>query len=230
MPPRGPRRPVAKKRRQVRGFTLLELLVSLGLLAIMAGFLFSSIGTVGRAWQHIETAGARTGDQAVRDYIQRRLSQAAYVLRRTGGAGDVLAFAGSPDKVRFVAETDGSLSVAGLYDVTIGLDEDAAFGAAARSMLVEEKLYRPRERSQVDPRHAHRRELASNIVSLKFRYFGRQSFEDQAAKWHESWTSRRYLPRLVSVQISAAGADRQTEQWPEIIAGTRLGNTRLSGN
>ncbi|MEM7427468.1 MAG: prepilin-type N-terminal cleavage/methylation domain-containing protein [Pseudomonadota bacterium] len=217
---------MAKSRNSERGFTLLELLISLGLLALIIGFLFSSIGTLRRVWDNMETVAERSGHQAVRTYLQQRLSQAMFVLRREGGRGDVVAFEGGRDRVSFVAEADGALTVPGLYRVSIGVSEAPAT-SEGQTVYVEETLHRPRRRSRVDDSMSHRRTLAEGVVDFRLRYFGSPTATGGEQAWFDSWTARRKLPRLIAVRLTVANPDGGEETWPEIVVATRNTNARL---
>ncbi len=212
-------------RQHERGFTILELLISLGLLALIIGFLFGSIGTMRRAWDSMETVAQRSGQQAVRSYLQQRLSQVLYVLRREAGEGDVLAFRGGPDRLSFVAESDGVLTVPGLYEVSIAAAGEPA-QSAGQTVYVEEMLYRPRRRTRVGESLRHRRQLLEGVTQLSMRYFGDPSGSGDQA-WFDNWSARRKLPRLIGVRLSVLAENGVEESWPEIVVATRNANARL---
>ena len=107
--------PTASARRHHdTGFTLLELLIGLTLLALMMVMMYSALNLGIRAW---DTGDARAGEAAdqriVQSFLRREFSQ-TFAIRWRGVAESRIVFEGSREKVRFVS----ALSLeAGLRDV-----------------------------------------------------------------------------------------------------------------
>jgi len=110
-----------------RGFTLVELLIALVLLAIILFLLFSGLRLGSRAWEGVDTVSERVSDLRVaRNFIERMLRQTRPVALMVDGAA-MPVFAGEPNRVELVAPLSEHVGIPGLYVLRLGL-EDAGDG------------------------------------------------------------------------------------------------------
>src|SRR3546814_16958062 len=88
--------------RSTGGFTLVELLVSLGLMALVGLMLLSGISSGRRVW---ERADSRTNDAesiAAAQSLFRNILERAYPATRFDGSATFVAFRGESDSVSFI--------------------------------------------------------------------------------------------------------------------------------
>lgn len=191
------------------GFTLLETLVSIALLALIAAFLpgLMQLGT--RALQSRSELDAISSAGPARKFISQRLETAAAELHRRGDGRLQLAFEGRRDGVSFAAPASLGESRSGLqeYEFRFGQNTGAPGGelwAVVRPFTFEGNA--PSERSV----------LLRNVASVSFRYFGARR-GDERATWHDQWIGEPELPELVEL-TSTFSAPQPAGERPLIVA------------
>jgi general secretion pathway protein J len=103
---------MTRQRRSEKGFTLLELLISIAILSMILVALTGGLRFAGNAWRAQEERNARQSDiQAVQG-----------VLRQMIASGK--SFEGGPDGLRFVGRLPDALARGGLYDIELAAAGD----------------------------------------------------------------------------------------------------------
>ncbi len=222
---RRPARPAGGSRgdRQ-RGFTLVELLVSIALLGLISVAMAGSLRFGARVWD----TGADRGEwinraEITQNFLRRHISQAA-TPRAQGPAAlaqepDAFndapepAFSGAPDRLRFVAPAPVQAGVGGFSRFELFISGDAE----SRRLVLSIELGDPGEAA---PETSDARVLIDDIESAAFRYYGALE-EGREADWHDEWTDPDRLPALVALQVSFPEGDRRP--WPELVIALRLG-------
>lgn len=179
------------------GFTLMEVLVSLVLLALVLGLLASGLRYAQSTWDATARLDELAGAEMAEAFIRARLVEAMplYEQRR---AGTVRAlFQGADDAMSFVAPAPNGPAGAGLYRYTL----EAAAGAGRRALVVGLAPHLPSASDSVLERPLDRYELMRNIRSVSFRYFGRGEPRAEPA-WHTAWTRTDAMPSLVQIAIA----------------------------
>ncbi len=188
------------------GFTLVELLVSLALLALMMVYAvnaFYYLGTMNRA-------SARAAAQMEVEAVARHMREAiadmrpAFVTDENGAA--LLKFRGTHDSLEFVSASNGERETGGLYLVRYFRDDDGA-------LAVERRLFR--ENAVLA---AEKTVLLRGVSEIAFRYLP-QPGVDQAAGAVEEWRRTDILP--AAVELVASFEDGDTRTWPRMIVGVR---------
>ncbi|MEQ9640278.1 MAG: prepilin-type N-terminal cleavage/methylation domain-containing protein [Alphaproteobacteria bacterium] len=166
-----------------RGFTLLELLVGLALMALLAGLLFGSLrlgaGTLARV---DATAEALEDRRVVASFLRGRLAQAE-PLNDATDTGHSVAFTGAPDRLELVTEMPPAAG-GGRHRVVL----DNAPGGLRLA-------WRPLPGDGA----AHQRLL--DVGPARFAYYGRHAGEADPS-WHDTWTGELALPELVRLTLS----------------------------
>ena len=187
----------------VRGFTLLEFLVSITLFVLISGAVYGVLSTAGRLWERgDQQAAANTQIRFALDHMRRQLSRALPVAIPVDGRWRVW-FAGESHQVRFLVRGPRHVGLHGFYETVI---------------FHNMKVKPPRidlEMRRIDKETTHgvfRKTLLEGVLKVGFEYFGSRDGRDEVAwspQWQESWS----LPRLVRVRISSD----TTGEWPELI-------------
>ena len=115
MPARDPR--VA---RRLAGFTLIELMVALLLLALMSSVLYGSLSLSATSWDRGEAKAEQAGDMRQTGEFLRQALAAEHPLRLHKAVDQPLFFAGANDSLAFAGATPGRVG-GGIYYFRIAL-------------------------------------------------------------------------------------------------------------
>ena len=194
------------RRRPAPGFTLVELVLALSILAIMMTILFGGLRLGLQAWQRVEARAAvlqhaRSMTQILEEALGGICGYAG--LAERGTAIPVIFFKGESERVSFVTVSPPISPPAAIPFVAVTLSIDA--GSAAGLAIREKALpnFDPFERvtpSVVDP----------TITAIRFRYLR------DAGSWEDSWDAveESALPRAVEVTLTAMIDGRARESTP----------------
>lgn len=194
-------------RRRQAGFTLLELVVGIALLALITTLLVNVLGTgiattkqVDRRTERIERA----------HHVHRLLRERLETVRPLDwdiGEGRQQVFAGGADTMRFITTAPPWPDLGGLVLDWLHLSD-------GRLVLTERRFT-----GAYDALNGNDAEngttLARDIGTLQIDYFGQ--VERRRAAWHGFWNQRE-LPDLIRVRI----AWRDGEKWPDLVVHPRL--------
>jgi prepilin-type N-terminal cleavage/methylation domain-containing protein len=158
--------------RKESGFTLLELLISITIFAMILVALTSGFHFAGRAWDAQQQRDVRDGD----------VNAVQNVLRTMIGSGR--AFEGDRASLRFVAGMPAALERGGLYDVELGRIGD-------RLVL----SWRPHFRGFITPPAPQSAELLKGVVNLDMAYYE----GDQG--WQRRLDGKSKPPDLIAIGL-----------------------------
>jgi prepilin-type N-terminal cleavage/methylation domain-containing protein len=196
-----------KADRGEHGFTLLEMLVAVTLVAMMAVGLWAvmrvSVASWARGTQFID---ANQRNRSILDMVQKQMASIYAVIApidlQTGGVIYPI-FAGGETSIQFISlsslrfqDSPGLTMVS--YDVA--RDRVGAFVLAER----EERYLGLDSATQsfLDRKDERVTTLFSNLVSFKFEYFD-PGFADRPAQWVTNWNARetKRLPAAISMTM-----------------------------
>ncbi|HXE68451.1 MAG TPA: prepilin-type N-terminal cleavage/methylation domain-containing protein [Hyphomicrobiaceae bacterium] len=208
----------SRQRASEQGFSLMEMLVSLVILALILAFLPGAF----RLARQVSTATAMldrdNGRDAGLDFLETRLAE-AMPLFEPGKAGLVnILFGGSKDGVRFVAPSRNGPAGGGIYRYSIELRPR---GGAPSSLVVQVAPYLGPPAQGASAAAAEEQVLADDVTNAEFRYFGRHQLR-QAPTWQEEWKRTDALPDLVELNITRRRAGGITTR--SIVTELRLRN------
>jgi general secretion pathway protein J len=200
------------------GFSLLEVLAALALLAILLMGVYSGVRMTTTSVTRGSSAIDRLDEvRGAREFLRRELAAATAVPWKLGERNSPVVFDGQPDSLRFVAPLPGYLGELGAQVVSLRFAKqgdgnqqlDVAFTALPTSFG---------EMPHVAPEA-----LLGHLRGMQFRYAGADGV------WRDTWPNAETLPTLVSVDIDAA-LDRRDREWPTLIVAPRQsGNAVNSG-
>lgn len=187
------------------GFTLVEMLVSLALTALIGVLLIQSLRATGLINRNGQRLAAQEEVQLVRGHLRRTLADAV----RRNGDGRRVTFLGQGDHLTAMIEANHEAERASRiqFDLMAATSPDGtSLGLVETARLVES---RAAERPEV---------LLESIAGLSLRYFGVQAQPGSAEwqpRWATQWLRKDRLPSLVEVTVAFPASD--SRRWPALI-------------
>ena len=204
-----------RRRRSQAGFTLLELVIALTLLALMSGVLYGALGFAGRSWEGGEAKAEATAGMRLTHEFLRAQIEGQHPLRMHKIAEFPLLFTGRSDEVRFAAPLPPRISGGGIWYYRL-----AAVREGDRERLVLQRTVPDLEAASLPEfDRAERSILAEDIAELRIGYLGRDqgAANTMAPTWRDRWDDRNRLPLLVRIDVTP----RRGPAWPTLVVAPR---------
>lgn len=197
------------------GMTLIELVVALGLLALLVGSLAAALGVSARGSVAIETRAEHGEALRVAQQTLRRYLTQARPVRTLVGQREQAVFAGEAEAVGFVGVMPPWPSGGGLYRVLLSVQDTDA----GRALVLTRQVTVGEAASFEFGTAADQAVIISGISALRWSYYGLDPSGRQGA-WRASWRGERDLPRLVRLEI--VFADPAAPAWPPMVVALPL--------
>jgi general secretion pathway protein J len=182
------------------GFTLLELLIAMTLLALLSLVLFGAFRFGTRSWDRAETSTANGNEiRRAQDAIAATLSRAYPEMQTADPANPHIFFGGEAGAVTFLGPDRNS---PGMLDVvTLGRQGDEI------ALTMTPELARDPRRQTV------RRRLLDHVSAFELSYFGADKPDDPPS-WRTRWHNAARLPQLVRIRAALSNG---RPGWTEMI-------------
>jgi general secretion pathway protein J len=190
------------------GFTLLELLVAMTLLALLTVMLSGGMRFGMRVWERGE---AREDQSAgVRDFLRRSVEGMLPEARTVKTPATGLLMTGSATSMQFMTRTLAEAAMGGRYLLQIRGEKAAA---GMRLVAVWQRLpLGPSSQDALAPPET--RTLLDNLQSVDFAYRGADG------DWSRNWMSAAELPRFLRIRVGYRGGDARS--WPDLVIQPRI--------
>jgi general secretion pathway protein J len=200
------------KRHSEAGFTLLELMVAVSLLALLSVMMVGGLSFGARVWEHSESTGQdQSHIAAVQALLRRQIAEMQAQQVRGADRRPSLAFEGTGERLAFIGPVPEYLGRGGYYVIAVELE---ASGREKNLVMRWEPF--TRERPGLAFSEAARQEvLLRDVASVAFRYFGRDR-RGQPDGWLATWAAGDRLPQLVALELSFAPEVEAV--WPKLVA------------
>ena len=196
---------IAQKRVDA-GFTLLELLLAVGLLALITNSIVGGLHLGKRAWETGRNRESYSEVEAAALAISSLLERSFPAVAIGAKGSQILVFAGRPDGCLFAATNDGEAQRAGLVLMQLGVRP----GPGRADLALWTKAFRAENALSTTRAKMREAEALRDVASVEMAYFGAMA-PNQPPAWSSSWLDRDRLPRLVSVRIVANRSGRPVE-------------------
>jgi general secretion pathway protein J len=204
------------RRRREAGFTLLETVVALVLLATMLGLLFGGLRLGVRAWESGTTRGDRADQLLLTFSFVRKELTAAFPWRFKDPLSVKLAFKGERDRLRFVSMRPAEIGGGGLAFVSFEFESAGGAGNAGR--LVMRRALAAADAKDFDALDkAEKFTLAEGITAVQFEFFGAEN-DTSKPDWSDRWDYPQRLPSHVRMQLKLG-----EEALPDFVVALKLG-------
>ena len=203
------------KRRNDRGFTLIELTVALLLLALMSAVLYGSLSLSADSWDKGEAKAQQSGDMRQTEEFLRQTLAAQHPLRLHKVLEQPLYFAGANDTLAFAAAVPGRAG-GGIYYFRIAAvaDGDSSKLVLSRAIPDYAALAVPQFND------SDKSVLAEGIAQVKFAYFGRDPDANDTVlpTRRDRWDDPQTLPLLIRMDVKTA----KGSSWPSLLVEPKL--------
>jgi general secretion pathway protein J len=198
------------------GFTLLEVLASLVLLALLLVGVYSGIRTA----THSVRSGTATVERidqirSAQEFLRRELAQSLTQPIGKTDHGEPIYFEGSAHEMRYVAPLPGYLGKLGPQLQRLQLVDDGHGGLRLELSLALLPPDGQPPQSLGEPQV-----LFDHITQGSFTYRGVDR-QGAPVPWSDSWADGRVLPQLVRVDLQSQGR----EDWPQLVVPLRVNPT-----
>ena len=203
-----------------RGFTLIEVLLAITLLAMVMTVAYAGLRSVIRSTDRVEALNQKaTHVRATQRLLHQQLER-MLPLVYSEQEGERIVFAGERDVIRYVAPMPGYLGRGGpqVQEMAIEPGRDGDRLVFRHAPLVGYTPELMRERDPVV--------LIENIVDGGFSFIG---FDDRGrlTDWMDTWEQPGQMPTMVSLQLELAETSELF--WPDLRVRTRVDNTAGGG-
>ena len=205
-----------KSARRQAGFTLVELLVAMTLLAFLSIALFGGLRFGARSWEAVlDSSAERDEIAATQTFLRGRLNELSLPggIRRRQPVEDA-RLTGAPEQVEFIAPWLSALSLGGLYQFTLWHDDSGD----GRLMLRWEPAEADPDALEELGDLAGERVLLDGVAEFSLSYYGTADGDDEP-EWLDQWENPVAPPRLVRVDLAFADEGRV---WPVFIAAPKF--------
>ena len=200
-----------------RGFTLLELLISIALLGLILVLLFGGLRLGVRSWAAVQQQVDNLNAVRSAESFLRHEMEQAFPYRWKESRDKRIAFLGERDKVRFISLLPDRIGVGGLYAVSLELEHRGS----GRRLIWKHVAVHSEMQDFVELDQSQELVLAgsdrSTVEDIWLTYFGRD-VEGAAPRWVDRWDSNVGLPMLIRIRVKLANG----AEWPDFVASPML--------
>jgi general secretion pathway protein J len=197
-----------------QGFTLVELLVAVTLLALLTTLVFGAIKYAARAWAETDHRAVAAADLSAVQAVFRQAITGAYPAFASADPTDrEIAFDGAGEWLALVAPLPAAIASGVEAQQRFFVDGEGR----SRALVMAWRFDLPAS-DEATPLPESRVRLLDHLRALRFAYYGAPD-PSQAPSWWERWSGSTRLPDLVRVHIERD--DPVLPQWPDLVVATR---------
>ncbi|HTU35508.1 MAG TPA: prepilin-type N-terminal cleavage/methylation domain-containing protein [Candidatus Acidoferrum sp.] len=192
-------------RAEQNGFTLLELLVSITLLAFLSLAVVSGLRFGSQVWSKSQTANVDSNAvRSAESWIGRSLVRLYPKYVVASPTDSFVTFDGTSQQMDFLSTSDEGLAQVRLEGVK------TASGVTLQAEQISDVAA-----SRVTP---DTMVLLHQLNAVEFAYYGIRAGEKVPA-WHQSWQHERSLPLLIRIR---AAMPRPSTSWNELVVRPKI--------
>lgn len=198
------------------GFTLIELVVALALMALISAMMFGSLSMAARAWDGGEAKAADVSSMRQAQEFLREQIEAELPLRVKKGAELPLMFDGESDEVRYAAALPPRVQDGGAYFFRLAVMKNGDKSQLVLERTIPDPAATQNPEFGADAEHSV---LADDIAELHVSYFGRDPNAADAdnPSWRDRWDDKQRLPLLMRIEVKPV----KGAPWPALVVEPR---------
>jgi general secretion pathway protein J len=213
-------------RARTGGFTLLEILVAVVIMAVIMTTAFGALRLGGRSWEAgVDRASGNEAYRAVADLLRRQIIQ-IIPMAWPGDTQERIAFEGDPEQLRFVAPAPQQYRQAGLFEYGL----TAQRGDGAVRLVLSYVPFKPGAEEFQTPTRRQQILLVEGLRNVSFDYFGsptprglRDRTNVEPPRWHPRWdVDAQSFPALIRLRMDF---DEGQRPWPDLYLALASGRS-----
>ena len=198
------------------GFTLIELVVAMALLATMMILMYSGLSFSLKGWDAGAASGQRAADRRMGENFLRRELSEMFPMRWKDPAQLRFAFEGESEAVRFVSSRPAGITMGGLSLVSLAVEQAA--NTRERNLVMHRAMPDDDAKDFGPLQGAEGTVIIPGVDRISFSYFGSETdFADP--KWSDTWTYTARVPLMVRMRMHTSDGS----ELPEMVVRTNLG-------
>ena len=204
---------------RARGFTLIEIVLAMVILASMMLLLWQGLAFSLRSWDAADAVGRGAADRRIGEAFLRRELSELFPMRFRDPTRVLMAFEGGHDHLRFVSSRPAGAALGGLSLVALEVAGDARTGRN----LVMRRAPPDAAANSFDPvAAAEPTVLIAGVDAIELRYFGGENdFSDPS--WRDEWKPPDRVPQIVKLRVRLADGSVLPEMNMRIMLGEEAG-------
>ena len=216
--------PCSRRAKHANGFTLLEILLALALMAMVMLGVWGALAGATRMTHSADALMARSENvRTVQEFLRRHVAAAGMIPWTEGSGTRARVFEGGASSMQYVAPLPMQSGHAGLYLQTLSLQKDDSGGTTLRLS------YRPYTGNlEVDGEPEHH-VLLTGLSGGRFQYLAAAAY-GKPARWRDDWTALNGLPLAVRIHLDPVW--RARVPFPDLLIPLHSGEgfgTQLRG-
>jgi prepilin-type N-terminal cleavage/methylation domain-containing protein len=193
-----------------RGFTLIEVLVSLALMAMIGTILVASLEIGGHTWQRVmRTAGNSEDIAQAQDFLRRHLASLypqEHAPESSAGSEFLVSDGASIEFSSAAPDSSGD----GLWRYHVALSRDSG--------ALEVRSRRDRAGLEALPARWASEDLLPHAQSLVVRFWLKPA--ELPGRWVDRWVDLTHIPSLIRIDVTFA--DKDNRRWPSLYIEPRV--------
>lgn len=177
------------------GFTILELLVSLALIAVLVNSLAGGLHLGRRAWETARTGEELDDGEAAMHGVSVLISKAFSVSAVNNQRVVQLIFIGDAHNLEFVSLSEGEAQRGGLILTQLGVKS-----GKKTALHLWTALYRANTALAMKREDMRDDMVLDGIGDFKLAYFGADI--GQLPQWKDLWQNQQSMPKLISIRFT----------------------------
>lgn len=202
------------------GFTLIELVVAMVLVAAMMSLLYSGLTYAMKSWDAADAAGRRAADRVLAQSFLRREIMEMFPLRWRDPSAVKFAFEGEADRMHFVSSRPAGVALGGL--ALVGVDVEQGARTRSRNLVMRRAVADPdaKDFSALDAAQAWI--LIEDVDSVSFAYYGAEN-DFAEPQWAPQWKYPGRMPEMVRMQVKLADGSALPDLLVKVVVAEEAG-------